>query len=75
MFRAIYNSFDKFIERNDENAHLALKVEGDLWVGFKRTNQRLLVVFLSNSGNSTLEDMRIYLNSVIQTHFDHILLD
>jgi len=73
--RAIYTAFDKFIERNEFSAHLDLKVEGDLWVGIKRCNQRLLVVFLPNSSNSTLEDMNTYFTSILQSHFDHILLD
>jgi len=73
--KVIYNAFDKFIERNDDSAHLDLKINENLWVGFKQYNRRLLIVFIPNSANSTPIDMHSYFTSILQTHFDHILLD
>lgn len=73
--RSVYTTFDKFVERDDESAHLDLKINESLWVGFKRCNQRLLVVFIPNSANTTLNDMHTYFASILQSHFEHILLD
>ncbi|KAI6212870.1 hypothetical protein M3Y94_00080200 [Aphelenchoides besseyi] len=69
---AIYEAFDKFIEQTDESIHTALKVGGDLWVGFKRSNQRIIVVFLPNAANSTLQDFHGYFDSILSTHFEHV---
>ena len=73
-FRAVYQSFDKFVERNDNSAHLDLKVNENLWIGFKRYNQRLLIVFIPNAANSAPGDMHNYFESILQSHFEHILL-
>jgi hypothetical protein len=75
FYRAVYHAFDKFIARNEDSAHLDLKINENLWIGFKRLNQRLLIFFFPNSGNSTPGEMHYYFTSIIQSHFDHILLD
>ncbi|KAI6230832.1 hypothetical protein M3Y99_01028200 [Aphelenchoides fujianensis] len=67
---AIYEAFDKFVERLDEGVHQALKVGGDLAAtsGSSSCSSR-------TPANSSLQDFHGHFNSILAAHFTHVHFD
>ncbi|CAD5231527.1 unnamed protein product [Bursaphelenchus xylophilus] len=72
MSSAIYDVFDKFIECNDRTTEVNLKLESDIWVVFKKSTGRVLIVFIPNAQSTTLGEVEGHLNSIIANYFQHV---
>lgn len=72
--RLACESLDHFMEDSDDFAQIQVKDESDWWVVLKKMNERFLILFLSQTPQSTIVEIQDTVTNILKTYFSNMFI-